>query len=119
MVSRTLFVAMGIIGLKRMEMFLICSHIVNKIVFILFGSLFLKDQGSESLKYLLALKEKPITSFKYSFKFCLFINSISFGIFILILFKISLSSLVILAGFGILLLQFFLIKEKTLWHKFP
>ena len=67
----------GIIGFNKIDMFLICSRIVNTIVFILSGFSFLKDHGSESLKYLLASKEKPTTDFIYSFKFCLFIKSIN------------------------------------------
>ena len=52
---------MGIIGNKRMLMFLICSTMVFKTEFIFFISVFFSDQGSESLKYLLESNEYSIT----------------------------------------------------------
>jgi len=66
-IESILFVALGIIGLSNILMFFICSTIVNSTAFILSGSFFLTAQGSESLKYLLASKEKPTTIFIYSF----------------------------------------------------
>ena len=62
-ISRILLALIGIIGNKRILMFLICSTIEYKIEFIFLTSVFLSDQGSESLKYLLESKEYSITCF--------------------------------------------------------
>ena len=87
---------------------------MNKIAFILSGFFFLNTQGSESLKYLFASKEKVTTFFIYSFKFCLLIKSIKEGILFLTFFINFKSFSLRLFPLGILLLQFFLMKEKTL-----
>ena len=116
---KTFWVDIGIIGLNNIEMFFICSSIVNNIAFIRSLSLFLIDHGSESLKYLLASKEKFITVFKYSFKFCLLISSTKPGIlFFKLLINFSSNSFFFFVSKN-LLSQFFFIKEKTLWHKLP
>ena len=65
MVSKTLLVALGIIGFNNILKFLICSETVNKMVFILSGSFFLTAQGSKSLKYLLVENEKFTTVLIY------------------------------------------------------
>ena len=67
--NKTFSEEIGMIGFNKIDIFLICSTIVFKIVFILSLSFFFKAQGSESLKYLFASKEKSTTILIYSFKF--------------------------------------------------